>query len=134
MIPLRMSEDALQDLNEGFLFYEAQEEGLGDYFASCLRADIESLRVHAGIHPPADSTTWKQKEVGRPFGRRAEGRPCGAVCQFGSHGGVDIGELTMERDRLPRPLQSSGAGPGVREWSRIRRFPNTLVARFIELH
>ncbi len=50
MIPLRISEDALQDLNEGFLFYEAQEEGLGDYFATCLRADIESLRVHAGIH------------------------------------------------------------------------------------
>ncbi|MGA1237067.1 MAG: type II toxin-antitoxin system RelE/ParE family toxin [Limisphaerales bacterium] len=50
MILLRISEDALQDLNEGFLFYEAQQEGLGDYFASCLRADVESLRVHAGIH------------------------------------------------------------------------------------
>lgn len=44
MIPIRISEDALQDLNEGFLFYAAQEGGLGDYFVTCLRADIESLR------------------------------------------------------------------------------------------
>ncbi len=50
MITLRISEEALQDLNDGFLFYEAQQAGLGDYFASCLRADIEGLRVYAGIH------------------------------------------------------------------------------------
>jgi hypothetical protein len=50
MIRVRISEDALQDLNDGFLFYEAQEAGLGDYFATCLRADIEGLRVSAGIH------------------------------------------------------------------------------------
>ncbi|MCZ7636542.1 MAG: type II toxin-antitoxin system RelE/ParE family toxin [Verrucomicrobia bacterium] len=45
-----MSADALADLNDGFLFYEAQQAGLGDYFATCLRADIEGLRVYAGIH------------------------------------------------------------------------------------
>jgi hypothetical protein len=50
MKKIRISEDALHDLNEGFLFYEAQEAGLGDYFTSCLRADIEGLRVSAGIH------------------------------------------------------------------------------------
>lgn len=50
MITVRISEDALQDLNDGFLFYEAQQPGLGDYFATCLRADIEGLRVHGGIH------------------------------------------------------------------------------------
>lgn len=50
MITIRISEDALEDLNDGYLFYEAQEAGLGDYFASCLRADIEALRVYAGIH------------------------------------------------------------------------------------
>ncbi len=43
MIRVQISEDALQDLNEGFLFYEAQDSGLGDYFVSCLRADIEHL-------------------------------------------------------------------------------------------
>lgn len=50
MITIRISEDALQDLNDGFLFYEAQEPGLGDYFAACLRADIEGLKISAGIH------------------------------------------------------------------------------------
>jgi plasmid stabilization system protein ParE len=50
MITVRISEEALQDLNDGFLFYESQQAGLGDYFATCLRADIEGLRVHAGIH------------------------------------------------------------------------------------
>ena len=50
MIRVRISEDALQDLNDGFLFYEAQEAGLGDYFATCLRADIEQLKVSVGAH------------------------------------------------------------------------------------
>jgi hypothetical protein len=40
MIRVEISEDAQADLNEGFLFYEAQEQGLGDYFIACLRADI----------------------------------------------------------------------------------------------
>ena len=50
MTTVRISEDALRDLNDGFLFYEAQQAGLGDYFTTCLRADIEGLRVYAGIH------------------------------------------------------------------------------------
>jgi plasmid stabilization system protein ParE len=50
MIRVQISEDALQDLNDGFVFYEAQEAGLGDYFAACLRADIEGLRISAGVH------------------------------------------------------------------------------------
>jgi hypothetical protein len=43
VIRIRISPGALQDLNEGFLFYEAQDPGLGDYFVSSLRADIEGL-------------------------------------------------------------------------------------------
>ena len=50
MIGVRISEDAFEDLNEGFLFYEAQEPGLGDYFSACLRADIEGLKVSGGVH------------------------------------------------------------------------------------
>jgi plasmid stabilization system protein ParE len=50
MISIKISEQALEDLNRGFLFYEAQERGLGDYFVSCLRADIERLRIVAGVH------------------------------------------------------------------------------------
>jgi hypothetical protein len=41
VIRIRISPGALQDLNEGFLFYEAQDPGLGDYFVSSLRADID---------------------------------------------------------------------------------------------
>lgn len=50
MTPVRISADALQDLDDGFLFYEVQEAGLGDYFAACLRADIEGLKISAGTH------------------------------------------------------------------------------------
>lgn len=45
-----ITEEAFEDLNEGFLFYEAQEHGLGDYFTVCLRSDIESLHLTAGLH------------------------------------------------------------------------------------
>lgn len=50
MIRIRISDDAWNDLNEGFLFYEVQQPGLGDYFASCLKADIEGLRITGGVH------------------------------------------------------------------------------------
>ena len=50
MITVRISDDALEDLQDGFRFYEAQEEGVGDYFLACLRADIEGLKVTGGIH------------------------------------------------------------------------------------
>jgi hypothetical protein len=50
MIRLRISEDAFADLDEGYWFYEIQEAGLGDYFASSIKGEIEGLKVTAGIH------------------------------------------------------------------------------------
>ena len=50
MRDVQISEGALEDLNDGYLFYEAQASGLGEYFTACLRADIEGLRISAGIH------------------------------------------------------------------------------------
>lgn len=50
MIHLRISADAFEDLKDGRRFYDAQEPGLGDYFTTCLRADIERLRISGGIH------------------------------------------------------------------------------------
>ena len=47
---IRISPDALADLNEGFFFYEQQEQGLGDYFTACLRSDIEELKITGGTH------------------------------------------------------------------------------------
>ena len=37
MTRIRIASEAFADLNDGFLFYEIHEHGLGDYFASCLR-------------------------------------------------------------------------------------------------
>lgn len=50
MKKIRISTDAVSDLNEGFRFYEQQEQGLGDYFISSLRADIEELKISGGTH------------------------------------------------------------------------------------
>ena len=41
---------AMDDLADGFHFYEKQEAGLGDYFLNSLLADVDSLRLYAGIH------------------------------------------------------------------------------------
>ncbi len=41
---------AIEDLDKGWDFYEAQEPGVGDYFQSCLFSDIDSLVLHGGIH------------------------------------------------------------------------------------
>src|SRR5215471_12789623 len=47
---IRIAASARCDLDEGFEFYESQEIGLGDYFLSSVRADIESLKITAGVH------------------------------------------------------------------------------------
>jgi plasmid stabilization system protein ParE len=45
-----ISSDAEIDLIDGYWFYERQSPGLGDYFRSCLIADIDSLAYYGGIH------------------------------------------------------------------------------------
>lgn len=45
-----ITSDAEGDIVEGYLFYERQSPGLGDYFRSCLIADIDSLTYYGGIH------------------------------------------------------------------------------------
>jgi ParE toxin of type II toxin-antitoxin system, parDE len=50
MIHVRIAAEALEDLSEGYRFYERKEPGLGEYFYSHLRADIEGLKVTGGIH------------------------------------------------------------------------------------
>ena len=47
---IRLLRSAYRDLDEGYSFYESRESGLGDYFLSSIKADIESLRISAGIH------------------------------------------------------------------------------------
>ncbi len=47
---IRILTSASRDLVEGYLFYEQQSEGLGDYFLNSLYSDIDSLLVSAGVH------------------------------------------------------------------------------------
>jgi hypothetical protein len=43
-------EEAAGDMEAGRRFYEEREAGIGRYFLDCLFADLESLRLYAGIH------------------------------------------------------------------------------------
>ena len=47
---LRILPSAIEDLSDGFRFYETQVEGLGSYFLESLFSDIDSLTLYAGIH------------------------------------------------------------------------------------
>lgn len=48
---LRILPSAIKDLSDGFTFYETQVDGLGSYFLESLLSDVDSLKLHAGIHP-----------------------------------------------------------------------------------
>ena len=58
---------AERDLIEGFRFYEAQETSLGSYFLTNLYADIESLRLYAGIHERPFKTYYRLLSRRFPF-------------------------------------------------------------------
>ena len=45
-----VTESASDDIAEGYLFYEEQYRGLGDYFEASILADLRSLLVFAGVH------------------------------------------------------------------------------------
>jgi hypothetical protein len=47
---IEILDQATRDLVDGCRFYEEQGVGLGSYFLTNLYADIESLRIYAGIH------------------------------------------------------------------------------------
>lgn len=47
---IRLTAAAQHHLRAGALFYERRNEDLGTYFLDALMADIESLRIHAGVH------------------------------------------------------------------------------------
>jgi len=85
MIQVRISSDALDDLKDGFQFYELQEPGLGNYFLSQLRADIDGLKITTGIHrkPPVMKkylSAWRNLSLGRSkaFPRKNFGRHAAA--------------------------------------------------------
>jgi len=46
---VQILDEAEQDLIDGFRFYEAQDEGMGDYFLDSVFSDRDSLQL-SGIH------------------------------------------------------------------------------------
>ncbi len=50
-VNIKILRSAKNDLQESYHFYELQQEGIGAYFLEALSADIESLKLYAGIHP-----------------------------------------------------------------------------------
>jgi plasmid stabilization system protein ParE len=48
---IRILLNALEDLRDGYEFYEKQAEGIGAYFMDSLFSDIDSLILNAGVHP-----------------------------------------------------------------------------------
>ena len=57
MLPviIQIREQARDDLQLGFQFYEDQAPRLGRYFLECLFAGIDSLTKFAGIHETEDA-------------------------------------------------------------------------------
>ena len=47
---LTVLKEVSEDLEEGRLFYDRKEPGIGDYFFDSLISDLESLKLYAGIH------------------------------------------------------------------------------------
>ena len=47
---IRITGAAEQDLQDGFVFYEMQQQTLGSYFLDSVYADIDSLILYAGVH------------------------------------------------------------------------------------
>ena len=58
---------AMQDLMEGFDFYEKQENGVGAYFLDTLCSDIDSLLIYAGIHLICFKSYFKMLSKRFPF-------------------------------------------------------------------
>ena|SRR3989338_2330032 len=47
---LTVLKEVSEDLEEGRLFYDRKEPGIGNYFFDSLISDLESLKLYAGIH------------------------------------------------------------------------------------
>ena len=47
---IAVTESASDDIPEGYLFYESQENGLGSYFETSILSQIRSLQIFAGLH------------------------------------------------------------------------------------
>lgn len=67
MALVRIACSAETDLLEGYVFYERQQAGIGDYFLDSLYADIDALALYAGIHPKPDNRLHRTLAERFPF-------------------------------------------------------------------
>lgn len=67
MKKIRLLDAASQDLVDDFSFYEQQERGLGGYFLDSPFSDIDSLLIHAGIHPIYFQSYYRMLSKRFPF-------------------------------------------------------------------
>lgn len=64
---VRIARSAETDLLEGYVFYEEQQAGIGEYFLDSLFADIDALSLFAGIHPKPDGRLHRTLAKRFPF-------------------------------------------------------------------
>ena len=67
MARVQIARSAETDLLEGYVFYEQQQAGIGDYFLDSLAADIDALALYAGIHPKPDGRLHRTLAARFPF-------------------------------------------------------------------
>lgn len=67
MAHVRIARSAEADLLEGYVFYERQQTGVGDYFLDSLYADIDALALYAGNHPKPDGRLHRSLADRFPF-------------------------------------------------------------------
>ncbi|MDA3899094.1 MAG: type II toxin-antitoxin system RelE/ParE family toxin [Spirochaetes bacterium] len=58
---------AMNDINEGYFFYEQQSQGVGSYFLDSIYSDIDSLHLYAGIHPKKYKNYFRMQSGRFPF-------------------------------------------------------------------
>lgn len=64
---VRIARAAETDLLEGFVFYEQQQAGIGEYFLDSLFADIDALSLFGGIHVKTDDHLHRTLAKRFPF-------------------------------------------------------------------
>ena len=67
MAHVRIARSAEADLLEGYVFYDRQQAGVGDYFLDSLYADIDALALYASIHPKPDGRLHRSLADRLPF-------------------------------------------------------------------
>lgn len=83
-----VSKEAVEDLEEGRIFYERRQPGIGDYFWDSLLSDMDSLSIFAGVHA-------KQYGFFRMLSRRF---PYGIYYEIDQDTAYIVAILPMRRD------------------------------------